>query len=270
MGGSIRRPSSHRHTTYYSYMDSTSGQLEPASGARASIPGREYWPEGTAARVRAARAPEPSVNLKAGLLMARTPKPAEESIKDRWRPRKLRKLAWLLMSHRRRSVVELAEAREGAVVEVAKKAPRCQHVSVCKSNGGNWPDKAFRRPPNTDRNCPRKGQKTSVQRRAGTSRTKEIRRDWPDCVLFGWVKAWNRDTSREAVQKHFEETGEDENTQLITMFQHQTAEEYRIMMGTDIRIPRDPLAMRMREDQIKEIWGGDPVYPTVNYIQRSR
>lgn len=41
-------------------MDSTSGQLEPASGARASIPGQEYWPEGTASRVRAARAPEPT------------------------------------------------------------------------------------------------------------------------------------------------------------------------------------------------------------------
>lgn len=45
---------------YYSYMDSTSGQLEPASGARASIPGQDYWPEGTASRVRAARAPEPT------------------------------------------------------------------------------------------------------------------------------------------------------------------------------------------------------------------
>lgn len=45
---------------YYSYMDSTSGQLEPASGARASIPGEEYWPEGTASQVRAARAPEPT------------------------------------------------------------------------------------------------------------------------------------------------------------------------------------------------------------------
>ncbi|CAH1418114.1 unnamed protein product [Lactuca virosa] len=32
-------------------------------------------------------------------------------------------------------------------------------------------------------------------------------------------------------------------------------------------ISRDPLAMRMREDQIKQIWGGDSVYPTVNYIQ---
>lgn len=40
--------------------------------------------------------------------------------------------------------------------------------------------------------------------------------------------------------------------QLITMFEHQTAEEYRIMMGTDIRIKRDPLAMQMREDLIKE------------------
>lgn len=51
---SVERP------PYYSYMDSTSGQLEPASGARASIPGQEYWPEGTASRVRAARAPEPT------------------------------------------------------------------------------------------------------------------------------------------------------------------------------------------------------------------
>lgn len=67
-----------------------------------------------------------------------------------------------------------------------------------------------------------------------------------------WVEAWKRDTSREAVQKHFEETGEDENTQLIEMFQHQTDREYRIMMGTDIRIQRDPLAMRMQEDQIKQ------------------
>jgi hypothetical protein len=46
-------------------MDSTSGQLEPASGARASIPDQEYWPEGTADRVRAARAPEPT-GLSAG------------------------------------------------------------------------------------------------------------------------------------------------------------------------------------------------------------
>lgn len=51
---SVERP------PYYSYMDSTSGQLEPASGARASIPGRDYWPEGTASRVRAATAPEPT------------------------------------------------------------------------------------------------------------------------------------------------------------------------------------------------------------------
>lgn len=50
---------------YHSYMDSTSGQLEPASGARASIPDQEYWPEGTADRVRAARAPEPT-GLSAG------------------------------------------------------------------------------------------------------------------------------------------------------------------------------------------------------------
>lgn len=74
----------------------------------------------------------------------------------------------------------------------------------------------------------------------------------PIAYYSEWVKAWDRDTSREAVQKHYEETGEDVNIQLIEMFEHQTAEEYRIMMGTDIRIKRDPLAMRMREDLIKE------------------
>ncbi|KAJ4763735.1 Protein PLASTID TRANSCRIPTIONALLY ACTIVE 12 [Rhynchospora pubera] len=94
-------------------------------------------------------------------------------------------------------------------------------------------------------------------------RLKEI---GPIAYYSEWVKAYEHiDTSREAVQRHFEETGEDENRQLMRMFSNQTAEEYRIMMGTDIRIKRDPLAMRMREDLIKEIWGGDPVYPTVNY-----
>lgn len=55
---SVERP------PYYSYLDSTSGQLEPASGARASIPGEDYWPEGTSSRVRAARAPEPTGESK--------------------------------------------------------------------------------------------------------------------------------------------------------------------------------------------------------------
>jgi hypothetical protein len=79
-----------------------------------------------------------------------------------------------------------------------------------------------------------------------------LERDGPLAYYSEWVKAWKRDTSREAIQKHFEETGEDENAQLIEMFCHQTDREYRIMMGTDVRIPRDPLAMRMREDQIKQ------------------
>ncbi|CAH1429651.1 unnamed protein product [Lactuca virosa] len=43
--------------------------------------------------------------------------------------------------------------------------------------------------------------------------------------------------------------------------------EYHIMLGTDHRIATDPLSMRMREDQIKQIWSGDSVYPTVNYIE---
>ncbi|CAI0544861.1 unnamed protein product [Linum tenue] len=68
-------------------------------------------------------------------------------------------------------------------------------------------------------------------------------------------------------REHFQETGQDETMQLMEMFSYQTDREYRIMMGTDIRIKRDPLAMRLKEDQIKQIWGGDPVYPTINYKQ---
>jgi len=80
----------------------------------------------------------------------------------------------------------------------------------------------------------------------------KLERIGPIAYYSEWVKAWKRDTSLEAIQKHFEETGEDETTQLIEMFSHQTDREYRVMMGTDVRIRRDPLAMRMREDQIKQ------------------
>lgn len=79
-----------------------------------------------------------------------------------------------------------------------------------------------------------------------------LERIGPVAYYSEWVKAWKRDTSQEAIQKHFEETGEDENAQLIEMFSYQTDREYRIMMGTDARIRRDPLAMRMKEDQIKQ------------------
>lgn len=68
---------------------------------------------------------------------------------------------------------------------------------------------------------------------------------------FEWVKVWKRDMLREVVQKYFEEMGEDENMQLIEMFFYQMDREYRIMMGIDIRIKRDFLVMRMKEDQIK-------------------
>ncbi|KAI5083023.1 hypothetical protein GOP47_0002766 [Adiantum capillus-veneris] len=82
-----------------------------------------------------------------------------------------------------------------------------------------------------------------------------------------WVRAWDKDTSKEAVQKHYEETGEGESVQLMQMFEHQTLAEYRVMMGTDPRIQRDPLCMRMTLEEKKSVWGGDPVYPTINYYQ---
>jgi hypothetical protein len=53
-------PSKVEKPPYHVYMDSTSGQLEPASGSRASIPPPEFWPEGTMEQVRAAQAPAPT------------------------------------------------------------------------------------------------------------------------------------------------------------------------------------------------------------------
>ncbi|XP_072958187.1 protein PLASTID TRANSCRIPTIONALLY ACTIVE 12, chloroplastic [Typha angustifolia] len=323
-------PSSIEPPPYYSYMDSTSGQLEPASGARASIPGKEYWPEGTASRVRAARAPEPigksqgqpsygkdpgsrrkkykgqaAASTASGIAetsrdvdeppfletsddVSDEPKdpsdefvlyqtePDEENLspydldkrigmphpfidpaKDKpieeprssedlwWNWRKPEKEQWSRWQRRRPDVntVFAKAMAETGQIELFGDHPTLTEAALARARRHLY-----------------KEERLEVEKK----RLEEV---GPIAYYSEWVKAWNRDTSREAVQKHFEETGEDENAQLITMFQHQTAEEYRIMMGTDLRIPRDPLAMRMREDQIKEIWGGDPVYPTVNYIQ---
>ncbi|XAR71149.1 hypothetical protein NMG60_11028281 [Bertholletia excelsa] len=318
---SIERP------PYYSYMDSTSGQLEPASGARASIPGQEYWPEGTASRVRAATAPEPlgmsdgvpsygkkpgsrrrkhktpaassassemsavlddqveaetsdngseepkdpssdfvvyetepqeeeltgyELDKKVGrphpFIDPKAKKPIEESLTSEelwWNWRKPEKEQWSRWQRRRPDVatVFLKAMAETGQVKLYGEHPTLTETSLYRARRHIYKDERLQ------------------------AEKERLERIGPLAYYSEWVKAWKRDTSREAVQKHFEETGEDENTQLIEMFTYQTDREYRIMMGTDIRIHRDPLAMRMREDQIKQIWGGDPVYPTINYIQ---
>ncbi|KAJ6301871.1 hypothetical protein OIU77_016057 [Salix suchowensis] len=311
---------------YHSYMDSTSGQLEPASGARASIPEQEYWPEGTADRVRAARAPEPT-GLSAGSpsygkkpgsrrkkykASVAAPESSEASIEfidsealesdeemkeepkddssdyviydtepeeeetgyelDKklgrphpfidpkvkkpiqgilsqeelwWNWRKQENEQWSRWQRRKPDVetVFLKAMAETGQVKLYGKEPTLTEVSLYRARKHLYKEERLQ------------------------AEQERLERIGPTAYYSEWVKAWKRDTSREAIQKHFEETGEDENTQLIEMFCHQTDREFRIMMGTDVRIPRDPLAMRMREDQIKQIWGGDPVYPTINYIQ---
>ena len=67
-----------------------------------------------------------------------------------------------------------------------------------------------------------------------------------------WVKAWRHDTSKAAVKAKAKKTGEGVVDQLLDMFQHQSLMEYRRMQGTDIRIARDPLTMRMSEEEIKQ------------------
>lgn len=312
---------------YYSYLDSTSGRIEPASGARASIPGQEYWPEGTADRVRAARAPDPKGEsssspsfgkrsgsrrksyrgsvatagshepsaLTADPVVMETsddipdePKdvsseyvvyqeePEEQEMSDYeldkklgkphpfidpkakkpigepltseelwWHWRKPDKEQWSRWQRRRPDVetVFLKAMAETGQVKLYGEHPTRTETSLYRARRHLFKDERLK------------------------AEQERLEKVGPMAYYSEWVKEWKRDTSREAVQKHFEETGEDENTQLVEMFCHQTDREYRIMIGTDMRIRRDPLAMRMREDQIKQIWGGDPVYPTINYIQ---
>ncbi|GAB2290791.1 Protein PLASTID TRANSCRIPTIONALLY ACTIVE 12, chloroplastic [Dionaea muscipula] len=309
---------------YYSYMDSTSGKLEPASGARASIPGPEYWPEGTADLIRAARAPEPK-GVSTG----------NPSYGERPGSRRKGYKASALSADSSGAVDNLMETETSSDILEEPKESSSQYVvyqtdpqaedltefELDKKLGRPHPffDPQAKRPkgvPLTNEELwwnwrkPEEGHWSRWQKRRPDSETVFLKAmaETGQIKLYGehptvtetalyrarrhlfkeervkaeqdrlekigplayyseWVKAWKQDTSREAVQKHFEETGEDENTQLIEMFSHQTDREYRIMMGTDVRIRRDPLAMRMREDQIKQIWGGDPVYPTINYIQ---
>lgn len=82
-----------------------------------------------------------------------------------------------------------------------------------------------------------------------------------------WVKEWRDDTSQAAVKEKAKRTGKGVVDQLLDMMQQQSLKEYRKMQGTDIRIRRDPLTMRMSEEEVKQVWGGDPVYPTINYVQ---
>ncbi|KAF3795477.1 PLASTID TRANSCRIPTIONALLY ACTIVE 12 protein [Nymphaea thermarum] len=317
---SVERP------PYHSYMDSTSGEMEPASGARASIPGQEYWPEGTVNRVRAARAPEPAGSSEGESSYGKRPGSRRKKFKEK--PLEVESSDPIADSSDL-PVLEASDiasedpkdlSTEYVVYQTAEEEEKGTSYELDKKYGRPHPlidpDKKksleepltseelwwnWRKPKDTWSRWQRRrpdvetvftkamaetGQikiygdhptltETSIYRaRRHLFKEERLQAEQERLEKIGaiayyseWVKAWKRDTSREAVQKHFEETGEDENTQLLTMFQYQTDREYRIMMGTDNRIRRDPLAMRMREDQIKEIWGGDPVYPTINYIQ---
>ncbi|KAL0363602.1 UNVERIFIED_CONTAM: protein PLASTID TRANSCRIPTIONALLY ACTIVE 12, chloroplastic [Sesamum calycinum] len=308
-------------------MDSTSGQLEPASGARASIPGEEYWPEGTSSRVRAARAPEPTGVSTGKPSFGKSPGSRRKKYKSSASASKTSEVNVVLNdpveveSQEDSSddpkdlvseyVVYQTEPQEEELTgyELDKKAGKphpfvdpkakilVEEPLTSEELWWNWrkPEKEQwsrwqRRRPDVETVFLKAMAETGQVKLYGDHPTltecslyrarrhiykeerlqaeqEKLERIGPMAYYSEWVEAWKRDTSREAVQKHFEETGEDENTQLIEMFMHQTDKEYRIMVGTDIRIRRDPLAMRMREDQIKQIWGGDPVYPTVNYIQ---
>uniref|UniRef100_A0A0E0C888 Uncharacterized protein n=1 Tax=Oryza meridionalis TaxID=40149 RepID=A0A0E0C888_9ORYZ len=326
-------PSKIEAPPYSSYFDSTSGQLEPASGARASIPGQEYWPEGTASRVRAARAPAPVGESVGTPSFGKKPGSRRKGYKEQVASATAGR-GTETSGDEGESVVAIEASSDETLEEtkdsldeyVVYEMPKEENLSeyeMDKMMGRphpfidpqkamsvgepksseelwwNWRRKSEenemwsrwqRRRPDVDTVFAKAMAETGQIKIFGDHPTrteaalakarrhlfKEERLEaeqrrleeiGPIAYYSEWVEAYkNKDTSREAVQKHFEETGEDENTQLITMFQHQTAGEFRIMMGTDVRIQRDPLAMRMREDLIKQIWGGDPVYPTINYV----
>ncbi|KAK6932141.1 hypothetical protein RJ641_001765 [Dillenia turbinata] len=329
---SVERP------PYYSYMDSTSGQLEPASGARASIPGQEYWPEGTASRVRAARSPAPTGESAGAPSYGKSPgsrrrkyktsaakpeasgaatdesveKPeasgavTEESVESSDpaaaetsddASEESRDLSSEFVVYQPELEKEELSGydldkklgRPHAFIDPKKKKPIEEPLTVKNYEKEQWsrwqrrkPDvetvflkamaetgqvKLYGKEPTLTETSLYRARRHLFKEERLQAEQERLEKEGPMAYYSEWVKAWKRDTSREAIQKYFEETGEDENSQLIEMFCHQTDREFRIMMGTDVRIRRDPLAMSMREDQIKQIWGGDPVYPTVNYIQ---
>ncbi|XP_058197442.1 protein PLASTID TRANSCRIPTIONALLY ACTIVE 12, chloroplastic [Rhododendron vialii] len=316
---SVERP------PYYSYMDSISGELEPATGARASIPGQDYWPEGTASRVRAARAPEPTGMSKGAPSYGKTPgsrrkknkaqfaasgsseisvssddrveaetsndgldKPKDlssefvtyqteqEELTGYALDKKLGRPHPFIDPNKRKPIEEpltseelwwnWRRAEKGVWSRWQRRRPDVETVFL-KAMAETGQIKLYGEHPTVTETALYRARRHVYKEERLQAEDERLHRIGPLAYYSEWVKAWTRDSSLEAVQKHFEETGEDEDTQVAQMFALQTDREYRIMMGRDIRIRRDPLAMRMREDQIKQIWGGDPVYPTVNYIQ---
>lgn len=306
---------------YSSYYDATSGKIEPASGARASIPGPDLWPEGTADLVRASRAPAPTgkssgssslgkkpgsrrkksqtsasaepsqvstesidatvlaesmeetkdsasefviyqtekeerdeydLNKKLGRPHAFIDPKVRKAIEDPldneelwWQHKKPEKQIWSRWQRRRtdsETAILKAMADRGEV-EIFGEFPTMAEASLYKARRHVFKEERLR------------------------AEKERLERIGPLAYYSEWVQAWTRDTSREAIQKHYEETGEDENTQLQEMLSRQTAGEYGMMTALDIRIKRDPIATRMTDEQVKRVWGGDPVYPTVNYIQ---
>ncbi|KAL7582630.1 hypothetical protein Lser_V15G42768 [Lactuca serriola] len=322
---------------YHSYKDSISGQVEPASGARASILGQDYLPEGTVGQARAAGAPGPTDTSSIAPSYGQNPgsrrkmkmynkssstTPASNSTetntvldqeddlsedldldlnegfeesKDEFsdfvvyqKESEMEKLSGYELDkkignphpfidpQKRKPIKEPLTSEElwwnwrkpdkEQWSRWQKKRPDAETVFL-KAMAETGQIKLFGEEPTLTETALYRARKHLYKEERLQAERERLQKEGPLAYYSEWVKAWKKDTSREAVEKHFEETGEDENTQLIEMFSCQTAAEYRIMMGTDHRISRDPLAMRMREDQIKQIWGGDPVYPTVNYIQ---
>lgn len=315
---------------YHSYKDSISGQVEPASGARASILGQDYLPEGTVGQARAAGAPDPSdtsfgapsygqnpgsrrkmyksSNAASNSNETNTVTDQEDDLiededlneifeesKDEFsdfvvyqKESEMEELSGYELDKKignphpfidpkkRKPIKEPLTSEElwwnwrkpdkEQWSRWQKKRPDAETVFL-KAMAETGQIKLFGEEPTLTETALYRARKHLYKEERLQAERDRLEKEGPLAYYSEWVKAWKKDTSREAIQKHYEETGEDENTQLIEMFSCQTAAEYRIMMGTDHRIARDPLAMRMREDQIKQIWGGDPVYPTINYIQ---
>ncbi|RVW34903.1 Protein plastid transcriptionally active 12, chloroplastic [Vitis vinifera] len=108
-----------------------------------------------------------------------------------------------------------------------------------------------------------------------TAEQERLEKIGPMAYYSEWVEAWKRDTSREAVQKHFEETGEDENTQLIENVPASNRSRISHNDGHWISKRCNPSCLiscffvpwYLTFLFTFVVWGGDPVYPTVNYIQ---
>ncbi|KAK6932126.1 LOW QUALITY PROTEIN: hypothetical protein RJ641_001750 [Dillenia turbinata] len=242
-------------------------------GLGLSIPGRNTSQESTASRVRAGRSPAPTGESVGAPSYGKSPgsrrrneKPeasgavTEESVESsdpaaaetemmHQRRVEISHLSFGTWRKRNYSGYDLDKklGRPHAFIDPKKKKPIEEPLtSISQTMAENWASEAlWKEPTLTEASLYRARRHLFKEERLQTE-PERLEKEGPMAYCSEWHGRERH--LREAIQKYFEETGENENSQLIEIL------EISHYDGTDVRIRRDPLAMSMPEDQIKQIW----------------